>query len=99
MALWSRLSRRYGWLDHIVRAGVRYHRADGRRLAAAVAFYGFFAAFGLGLLGFAVLGFVLDEPAIARSVQRFLDEHLPPMDTQALRDARSLIGLRASRNA
>jgi membrane protein len=84
---------RYGWLDHLVRAGIRYQQVDGRRLAAAVAYYGFFAAFALGLLAFSVLGFVLDEPAFDRSVQRFLDSHLPQMDTRGLRDSRGAAGL------
>lgn len=90
---WQRCRRRHGWLDHLVRALRRYQQADGRRLAAAVTLYGFFAAFALGLLGFAVLGFVLDEPAVDRSVQRFLDEHLPRMDTAGLREARGAAGL------
>jgi membrane protein len=93
LARWRWTRARFGWLDHLVRAVVRYGQADGRRLAAAVTLYAFFAAFALGLLGFAVLGFVLDEPAVARAVQRFLDEHLPQMDTQALRDARGAAGL------
>jgi membrane protein len=95
MARWRITRARFGWVDRLVRAGVRYQEADGRRLAAAVAFYGFFAAFALGLLGFAVLGFVLDEPTIERTVQRFLDEHLPQMDTDSLRDARGAVGLLA----
>jgi membrane protein len=90
---WQRLRSRHAWLDHLHRAHARYQRVDGRRLAAAVAFYAFFAAFALGLLGFAVLGFVLDEPAVDRSVQRFLTEHLPRMDTQGLREARGAAGL------
>lgn len=90
---WQRVRAQYGWVDRLVRAGVRYRQADGRRLAAAVSFYAFFAAFALALLVFAVLGFVLDEPTVDRSVQRFLDQNLPRMDTQGLREARSAVGL------
>jgi membrane protein len=93
VARWRHTRTRYAWIDHLVRAIGRYQQIDGRRLAAAVAFYGFFAAFGMALLGLMVLGFVLDEPAVERSVQRFLDEHLPQMDTGALRDARAAAGL------
>ncbi len=93
MARWRHTRTRYTWVDHLVRAVERYQHSDGRRLAAAVAFYGFFAAFGMALLGLMVLGFVLDEPAVERSVQRFLDEHLPQMDTGSLRDARAAAGL------
>jgi membrane protein len=93
MALWRWTRTHIGWFDHLVRALERYGQADGRRLAAAVTLYGFFAAFALGLLAFAVLGFVLDEPAVERAVQRFLDDHLPQMDTHALREARGTAGL------
>src|SRR3954454_21990253 len=63
---WGRLRRRVGWLDHLIRAGVRYDEADGGRLAA-VTYYAFFATFALGLLSFAILGFVLDNPTVLRS--------------------------------
>src|SRR6185503_4699186 len=36
----------------VVRAAVRYNESDGGRLAAAVTYYAFFAAFALALLGF-----------------------------------------------
>jgi membrane protein len=95
VARWRHTRSRHGSVDHLVRAVARYQVSDGRRLAAAVAFYGFFAAFGMALLGLMVLGFVLDEPAVERSVQRFLDEHLPQMDTGSLRDARAAAGVLA----
>ena len=85
--------RRWGWLDHLARAGVRYDEADGGRLAAAVTYYAFFATFALALLGFAVFGFVLDNPAVLRAVQRYLAENLPRLDVRALRDARGTIGV------
>lgn len=83
---------RVGWLDHLVRAGARYDRADGGRLAAAVTYYAFFATFALGLLAFAVFGFVLDDPAVRQSVERYLAEDLPGVNVQALRDARGAVG-------
>lgn len=85
--------RRLGWLDHLVRSVVRYDRADGGRLAAAVTYYSFFAAFSMALLGFAILGFVLDDPAVLRAVQGYLSQNLPGLDAQALRDARGTAGL------
>lgn len=90
---WRRARRQHRWLDHAARAGARYQRADGRRLAAAVTYYGFFATFALVLLGFAALGYVVDDPAGQQSVQRFLDENLPRVDTSAVRDAREATGL------
>jgi membrane protein len=92
-AAWRRARRRYGWLDHLIRAAVRYDKADGGRLAAAVTYYAFFASFALVLLGFAIFGFVLDDPAVMRSVQRYLEQNLPRLDVQALRNARGTVGL------
>ena len=93
VAAWRRVRRRYGWLDHLVRAGVRYDEADGGRLAAAVTYYAFFAMFALALLGFAVFGFVLDNPTVLQAVQRYLTQNLPRLDVQALRSARSTAGV------
>jgi membrane protein len=92
-ATWRRARRRFGWLDHLVRAAVRYDQADGGRLAAAVTYYAFFATFALALLSFAGFGFVLDDPAVLGSVQRYLAENLPRIDVQALRDARGTVGV------
>ncbi len=92
-AAFSRARHRIGWLDHVVRAGMRYDQADGGRLAAAVTYYGFFAVFSMALLGFALLGFVLDDPAVLRAVQDYLSENLPRLDAQSLREARGTAGL------
>lgn len=93
VASWVRVRRRNRWVGHVVRAARRYNQADGRRLAAAVTFYGFFAVFALAVLGFAVLGYVLDNAAADRAVERYLAENLPVLDTAALRDARGAAGL------
>lgn len=88
-AAWHRVRRRYWLLDHLVRAALRYREADGRRLAAAVTYYAFFAAFALAMLGFATLGFVLEGPA----VESYVAENLPQLDTGALRRARGTVGV------
>jgi membrane protein len=62
-------------------------------LAAAVTYYSFFAAFSLALLGFAILGHLLDDPAMLRAVQAYLSQNLPSLDAQALREARGTAGL------
>ena len=87
------LRRRVGWLDHVIRAGVRYDEADGGRLAAAVTYYAFFATFAMGLLGVAIFGFLLDDPSVLRSVDRYVAEDLPHLDVQALRNARGAVGV------
>jgi membrane protein len=80
-------------LRHLVRAGLRYDEADGGRLAAAVTYYAFFATFALGLLGFAVFGFVLDDPAVLRAVERYFAEYLPHVNVETLRNARNTAGI------
>jgi membrane protein len=90
---WRRLRARVGWLDHLVRAGLRYDEADGGRLAAAVTYYAFFATFSLGLLAFSAFGFVLDDPAVLRSVERYAAENLPHVDVQTWRNARNTAGI------
>ena len=92
-AAWRRLRRNHEWLDHIVRAAVRYDEASGGRLAAAVTYYAFFAVFALALLSFAIFGFVLDDPAVLRSVQSYLAQDLPRIDLQTLRNAKGAIGV------
>jgi membrane protein len=93
MTVWRRLRGRVGWLDHLVRAGVRYDEADGGRLAAAVTYYSFFATFSLGLLAFTAFGFLLEDPAVLRSVERYAAQNLTDLDVQALRNARNTAGL------
>ncbi len=88
MLAWVRARRRYRLLDHAARAATRYREAGGRRLAAAVTYYAFFAVFALALLGFATLGYVLHEPA----VEDYLASNLPQLDTGAIRDARGALG-------
>lgn len=90
---WRRARRNHDSLDHLVRAGVRYDQSDGGRLAAAVTYYAFFATFALALLGFAIFGFLLDDPAVLHSVQRYLVQNLPSLDVQALRHARGTAGV------
>ncbi|AGZ44065.1 YihY/virulence factor BrkB family protein [Actinoplanes friuliensis] len=92
-AAWQRWRDRFGWLDHLARAALRYDAADGGRLAAAVTYYSFFATFSLGLLGFAVFAFALDDPAVLQSVERYAAENLPHVDLQQLRAARNTAGV------
>jgi membrane protein len=90
---WRRLRHRVGWLDHLIRAGVRYDEADGGRLAAAVTYYAFFATFALGLLSFATFGFILNNPVVLRSVEHYVAENLPGFDVRTLISARGTAGV------
>ncbi len=87
-------------LDHLWRARERYNENFGPRLAAAIAYYGFFAAFALGLVAYSVLGFVLAaNHSVLRSVNQFLARNLPFLNATDIANARrtvavlSLIGL------
>jgi membrane protein len=89
---WKQFRSRHGWLDHLVRAVVRYDEVAAGRLSAALTYYAFFATFALALLTFAILGRVLDDPVVLATVQQYLSENFPRLDVQALRDARSTAG-------
>ncbi|WP_035857952.1 hypothetical protein [Cryptosporangium arvum] len=68
-ALWRRLRRRVGWLDHFARAAIRYDEADGGRLAAAVTgrvLTDLLVLIGLGLLLAASLAVAYGTTATAR---------------------------------
>ncbi|WP_433796567.1 YihY/virulence factor BrkB family protein [Actinoplanes sp. CA-252034] len=91
-AAWRRL-RHAGWVEHVIRAGRRYDEADGGRLAAAVTYYAFFGTFAAWLMGFAVFGFVLDDPEVLHAVEHYLAQDLPNVDVAALRDARTTVGV------
>jgi membrane protein len=56
-------------------------------------YYSYFATFSLGLLGFAVFSFALDDPAVLEAVERYGAEYLPHVDVRALIDARNTAGV------
>jgi membrane protein len=70
--------RRSPAFDHLLRALARFDRVNGLRLAAANAYYGFFAVFALAMLLFGVLGYVLrDNPLVVQAVRTYLQGNLP----------------------
>jgi membrane protein len=70
-------------VDHAFRAADRYMAAFGGRLAAAIAYYGFFATFALGVVAYSVLGFLLERYVdIENTVDEFLAENLPVLDVK-----------------
>lgn len=84
-------------IDHIFRAYARYDGIDGTRLAAATAYYGFFAAFALGVLAFAVVGWAMPGSSTAGldAVQEYLSGNLPQLDADSLTKASARIGVLA----
>lgn len=83
--------------DHVWQARERYQSMFGPRLAAAIAYYGFFAAFAVGLLGYSILGYVLgNNMAAVQTVDLYLRTNLPflnPAKIQAARNTVAVIGL------
>lgn len=91
----DRLRSRFRVVDHIFRAYGRYDGVDGTRLAAATAYYGFFAAFALGVLAFAVVGWAIPGSGKAGldAVQDYLSANLPQLDADSLTRASGRIGI------
>jgi membrane protein len=70
--------RRSPGFDHLIRAYARFDQVNGYRLAAANAYYGFFAVFALAMLLFGILGYVLrDNPLVVQAVRTYLEANLP----------------------
>jgi membrane protein len=88
------LRHRSKYFDHFCRAVLRYDGVDGGRLAAAIAYYGFFAVFALALIGYSVFGFLINSNTqLFRIVQDFLSENLPFLNVQAIVDSGRTVGI------
>jgi membrane protein len=80
--------------DHAWQARQRYQSMFGPRLAAAIAYYGFFAAFAVGLLGYSILGFLLrGNRAVLNSVNGYLQQNLPFLNPGAIQSARNTVAV------
>lgn len=90
----GRLRERFALLDHLWRAAQRYDKENGSRLAAAIAYYGFFATFALGVLMFVILGAVSAHNRTAEdAAQAYLQQTLPLSNLDAVVEASRKIGL------
>jgi membrane protein len=90
----GRWRQRSALLDHVCRAVQRYDSEDGSRLAAAIAYYGFFATFALGVLLFAIIGTALAHNASAENAaEAYLKRNLPLSDVHALAQASRGLGV------
>jgi membrane protein len=79
--------------DHVVRAYERYDEVAGGRLAAANAYYGFFAVFAMAVLLLGILGYVLQDNAlVVGAVQRYLQQNLPQVKIATLIGTTQSIG-------
>lgn len=86
--------RRSAAFDHFWRAMDRYGEVVGARLAAAIAYYGFFAVFALALVAYWAFGFVLARsPEATSAVNDFLTQNLPFLNVQQISDSSSTVGV------
>ncbi|WP_460806266.1 YihY/virulence factor BrkB family protein [Micromonospora zhanjiangensis] len=91
VAAGRRRSRRF---DHFWRAQDHYYNLLGPRLAAAIAYYGFFAVFALGLVAYSIFGFVVrSSHAVQIAVDQFLIRNLPFVGLDQIRESSSTIGV------
>jgi membrane protein len=82
------------YFDHLCRALLRYDEAQGGRLAAAIAYYGFFAIFALLLIGYSLFGILLRNNAeLFDIVSDFLEQNLPFLDLQQLLNTGKTVGI------
>lgn len=70
--------RRLPWFDHLVRAGSRYRKDNGDRLAASLTYYAFLSFFPLMLLVISIMGFVLvGNPDLQARWLKTISDYLP----------------------
>lgn len=90
----ARARERSGLVDHAFRTKERYEEVRVGRLAAAIAYYAFFATFALGLVGYAVLGFLVEQNLdFQDTVNEFLAENLPFLNIGQITSGRGAAGL------
>ena len=90
----ERARRRSPGFNHAWLAYQRYGENFGPRLAAAIAYYGFFAAFALSLGAVSVLGYVLaGDPRVAGTATDYLARNLPFLSVESISKARATVGL------
>jgi membrane protein len=70
--------KRSALIDHIWRAQERFSQVLGGRLAAAISYFGFFAAFSLVVVAYSILGRVLQtESDFVTTINTYLTDNLP----------------------
>ncbi|GAA1605112.1 YihY/virulence factor BrkB family protein [Catellatospora bangladeshensis] len=84
----DRARKRSAKFDHLWRMKERYADVLAGRLAAAIAYYAFFAAYAMAMVAYAVLVKVFSANAdLVAEVDRFLKLYLPSIDTDQLKAA------------
>jgi membrane protein len=86
--------RRSRGFDHFWRARQVYLDALGGRLAAAIAYHAFFAAFALALVAYSVLGYLLHfNLNLVSEVNIFLQRNLPWLSSDEIEGSRGTVGV------
>jgi membrane protein len=97
----TKLRARHEWIDHLLRAGVRYHERHGNHLAAAITFFSVLNAVPLLMIAFAVTGYVLAfnpsvlaalEAGIARAVPAELSDMIESIIDAAIGQRNTVAG-------
>jgi len=89
-----RLRVRSRYFDHFSRALLRFWDVQGGRLAAAIAYYGFFAIFALLLIGYSIFGILLtNNRELFAIVRDFLAQNLPFLDIGAILSSGRTVGI------
>ncbi|WP_406074879.1 YihY/virulence factor BrkB family protein [Micromonospora sp. NBC_01638] len=85
---------RSGLFDHVWRAGALYAEVLAGRLAAAIAYYGFFAVFALALVAYSIFGAILeDNDEVSTAATGFLNENLPFLDAEQIANSSGTVGV------
>jgi membrane protein len=80
--------------DHLCRALLRYDQVQGGRLAAAIAYYGFFAIFALLLIGYSLFGILLrNNVELFAVVRDFLGQNLPFLNVEQVLSSGRTVGI------
>lgn len=86
-AIVAGLRRRSPLFDHFWRAKDRFNEVLGGRLSAAIAYYGFFAVFALGLVAYAVTIKVFSsDSTFVANLDAFLKQYFTTLNTEALKE-------------
>jgi membrane protein len=86
--------RRWPGFDHTWRALDRYGELLAWRLAAAIAYYGFFAVFALALLAYWVFGLIIVGRSELRGVVAdFLEQNLPFIQPEEIAESSGNVGV------
>jgi membrane protein len=79
--------------DNFWAAKERYGEVLGGRLAAAIAYYGFFAVFALAMVSYATVIRVLgSNPELVQDIDAFLLAYFPKFDTNSIMAASQVVG-------